>query len=79
MSSLMYLYRQGSNYTRDFFSKPIFSKKIPPSLHPGSNSIILFLELDFVMKDIIYLILAIIIAGLTFAFMVKKMKDDCIP
>jgi len=31
------------------------------------------------MKDIIYILLAIIIAGLTFAFLVKKMKDDCIP
>jgi len=31
------------------------------------------------MKDIIYILVAIIIAGLTFAFLVKKMKDDCIP
>jgi len=31
------------------------------------------------MKNIIYIILAFITAGLTFAFLVKKMKDDCIP
>jgi hypothetical protein len=31
------------------------------------------------MKDIIYIILAFIIAGLTFAFLAKKMKDECIP
>jgi len=31
------------------------------------------------MKNIIYIILAIIIAVLTFVFLVKKMKDDCIP
>jgi hypothetical protein len=31
------------------------------------------------MKNIIYIILAIIIAVLTFIFLVKKMKDDCIP
>jgi len=31
------------------------------------------------MKDIIYIIVAFIIAGLTFAFLVKKFKDDCIP
>jgi hypothetical protein len=31
------------------------------------------------MKDIIYIILAFIIAGATFAFLAKKMKDDCIP
>jgi hypothetical protein len=31
------------------------------------------------MKNIIHIILAFIFAGLTFAFLVKKMKDDCIP
>jgi hypothetical protein len=31
------------------------------------------------MKDILYIILSFIIAGLTLAFLVKKMKDDCIP
>ena len=31
------------------------------------------------MKDIIHIILAIFIALLAFVFMVKKMKDDCIP
>ncbi len=31
------------------------------------------------MKDFIYIIVAFIIAGLTFAFLVKKFKDDCIP
>jgi len=31
------------------------------------------------MKNIIYIILAVIIAVLTFVFLVKKMKDDCIP
>ncbi len=31
------------------------------------------------MKNIIHIILAVILAGLTLAFMVKKMKDDCIP
>ena len=31
------------------------------------------------MKDIIHIILAILIAILAFVFMVKKMKDDCMP
>jgi len=31
------------------------------------------------MKNIIHIILAFIIAGGTFVFLVKKMKDDCIP
>jgi hypothetical protein len=31
------------------------------------------------MKNIIYIILSFIIAGLTFAFLAKKMKEDCIP
>ncbi len=31
------------------------------------------------MKDIIHIILAVLIAILAFVFMVKKMKDDCIP
>jgi len=31
------------------------------------------------MKDIIHIILAILVALLAFVFMVKKMKDDCIP
>jgi hypothetical protein len=31
------------------------------------------------MKDTIYIILAILCAALTFFFLVKKMKDDCIP
>jgi len=31
------------------------------------------------MKDILYIMLAFIIAGGTFALLVKKMKDDCIP
>jgi hypothetical protein len=31
------------------------------------------------MKNIIHIILAIILAVLTFVFLVKKMKDDCIP
>ena len=31
------------------------------------------------MKDIIYILLSIIIAGLTLTFLVKKMKGDCIP
>jgi len=33
----------------------------------------------FIMKNIIHIILAFIIGGLTFVFLVKKMKDDCIP
>jgi len=31
------------------------------------------------MKDIIHIILAILVALLALVFMVKKMKDDCIP
>ena len=31
------------------------------------------------MKDIIYIIIAFIIGGATFALLAKKMKDDCIP
>ena len=31
------------------------------------------------MKNIFYIILSFIFAGLTFAFLVKKFKDDCIP
>jgi len=31
------------------------------------------------MKNIIHIVLAFIFAGLTFFFLVKKMKDDCIP
>ncbi len=31
------------------------------------------------MKNIIHIILAFIIAGATFVFLLKKMKDDCIP
>lgn len=31
------------------------------------------------MRDIIHIILAIIFAGVTFVFLIKKMKDDCIP
>ena len=31
------------------------------------------------MKNIIHIILAIIFAGAFFVFLVKKMKDDCIP
>ena len=58
-------------------------EKFKNKYHPLciQNQIVLFypLKQDLVMKDIIYIILAIIIAGLTFAFMVKKMKDDCIP
>ena len=33
----------------------------------------------FVMKDTIHIIIAILLAGLTFFFLVRKMKDDCIP
>ena len=38
----------------------------------------LFLK-NFCMKSIIHIVLAFIFAGLTFVFLVKKMKDDCIP
>ena len=31
------------------------------------------------MKTAIHIILAVILAGLTFVFLYKKMKDDCIP
>jgi hypothetical protein len=31
------------------------------------------------MKNIIYVMVAFIIGGLTFALLAKKMKDDCIP
>ena len=31
------------------------------------------------MKNALYIILAFIIAGLTFVILLKKMKDDCIP
>jgi hypothetical protein len=31
------------------------------------------------MKNIILILLSFIIGGLTFVFLVKKMKDDCIP
>jgi len=58
-----------------------------PSFDLGAFDIILLLQLPypaislyiFIMKNIIHIILAFIIGGLTFVFLVKKMKDDCIP
>jgi len=55
-------------------------EKICPLLCIPAQIVLFYsLKLDLIMKNIIYIILAFITAGLTFAFLVKKMKDDCIP